>query len=413
MRIAVLALDTRGGVQPYIALAVGLRAAGHDVVMVTHEDAAVGVTAHGIAAVPLAGRSEDVVRELGVADMNRIDRLRLMRTMTREPVGDQARQALDGCADADVVTAGVGGSGIGMPLAEKLGRPFVEAHLQPIGPPTAAFPGPMLPHVPRWTGAAGVRLSHRVSALQLRVMVGSGGREVREALGLPPRPAPRAPGLPVLYGYSRYVVPVPPEWGPERHVTGYWTLRDGDDWTPPRELTAFLAAGPAPVCVGFGSMVGQDPAGLAALVVEAVRGAGTRVVLLSGWGGLRAVTGDDVLVLEQAPHDWLFPRCAAVVHHGGAGTTGAAVRAGVPAVVVPFGADQPFWASRVAALGTGPAPVPRRQLTAGRLAGALYEAADPGMRHRATTIGEQVRAEDGVGVAVGHYTALAERLHPS
>ena len=157
-------------------------------------------------------------------------------------------------------------------------------------------------------------------------------------------------------------------------------------------------------------MVGADPAGLAALVTAAVRRAGMRAILLSGWGGLADVAaGDDIVMLDQAPHDWLFPRCAAVVHHGGAGTTGAAVRAGVPAVVVPFGMDQPFWASRVAALGTSPAPIPRPRLTATALATALRLTAAPHLRDRAAEIGNRVRAEDGIAAAVGHYNALADR----
>lgn len=415
MHIALLALDTRGGVQPYTALALGLRDAGHDVRMVVHADAAPGIAARGLAVVPLTGLSEEVARENGVAEMNPVRRTLFMRRMVGEVVGEQTRQALDGCADADLFVAGVGGSPLGTGVAEKLGRPFVTAHLQPIGPPTGAFPGPLVPRVPRWTGGAGTRLSHRLSALGIGMLLGPAAKQVRGVLGLPARPAPAAPGLPALYGYSPVVVPLPPEWGPARHVTGYWMLPDGESWTPPAALAAFLAAGPPPVCIGFGSMVGDDPAALTALVRDAARRAGTRTVLLSGWGGLDAVgpPSDDLLVLDQAPHDWLFPRCAAVVHHGGAGTTGAGLRAGVPSVLVPFGMDQPFWATRVVALGAGPAPVPRRRLTAEALADALRATTDPGMRRRAADVGTAIRAEDGVGNAVAHLDALAARLSRS
>jgi UDP:flavonoid glycosyltransferase YjiC (YdhE family) len=411
MHIALLALDTRGGVQPYTALALGLRDAGHDVRMVVHADAAPGIAARGITAVPLIGRAEEVARESGAAEMGPLRRTRFMRRMVDEVVGEQTRQALDGSADADLLVAGVGGSALGRGVAEKLGRPFVEAHLQPIGPSTSAFPGPLVPRVPGWTGAPGVRLSHRLSALGIDLLVGPAAKRVRAELGLPARPAPVALGLPALYGYSPVVVPQPPEWGPDRHVTGYWTLPDGEGWTPPAELTAFLAAGPPPVCIGFGSMVGDDPAALSALVRDAARRAGMRAVLLSGWGGLDAAapSSDDLLVLDQAPHDWLFPRCAAVVHHGGAGTTGAGLRAGVPSVLVPFGMDQPFWASRVVALGVGPAPVPRRRLTAEALAAALRATTDREMRARAADIGTAIRAEDGVGRAVAHLGAIAAR----
>jgi len=131
-------------------------------------------------------------------------------------------------------------------------------------------------------------------------------------------------------------------------------------------------------------------------------------VVLTGWGGLGAMDGDDVLVLPSAPHAWLFPRVDAVVHHGGAGTTGAGLRAGVPSIVVPFGVDQPFWGSRVHALGAGPAPIPRRTLTRGALAAALRTAvADPGMRAAAARIGDLLRAEDGVATAVAAIEELA------
>ncbi len=413
MRIAVIALDTRGGVQPYLALALGLQQAGHTVRMLAPADAAPGISARGVEAVGLSGPGEEEVRHAGgVAEMSPRARNRLMRARGVQ-TGRSAQEALEACADVDLLTGGVGGMVVGVGVAEKLGRPFVEAHLQPLGPPTAAFPGPLVA-LPGWLGAPGRRLSHRLTARAVDLMLGASTRYARTAvLGLPARPAPPRPGLPVLYGFSPLVVPKPREWGTERQITGYWMLRDGESWNPPTALTAFLEAGPPPVAVGFGSMVGRDPAGLARLVVDAARSAGVRAVLLSGWGGLATdrFAGDDVLALDQAPHDWLFPRCAAVVHHGGAGTTGAALAAGVPAVVVPFGVDQPFWASRVVALGCGPTPVPRRRLTATALATALRAAVtDDTMRERAATLGRQIRAEDGVSAAVGRFDALATQL---
>jgi UDP:flavonoid glycosyltransferase YjiC (YdhE family) len=162
------------------------------------------------------------------------------------------------------------------------------------------------------------------------------------------------------------------------------------------------------VSVGFGSMASEDPAAVTALVRGAARDAGVRLVLRAGWGGLAPGSDDaDVCAAEAMPHEWLFPRVAAVVHHGGAGTTGAGLRAGVPAVVVPFAMDQPFWGSRVAALGVGPTPVPRAKLTRPALAVALREAVtDRGMRARASALGALLRAEDGVGRAVSRLEAV-------
>jgi UDP:flavonoid glycosyltransferase YjiC (YdhE family) len=166
------------------------------------------------------------------------------------------------------------------------------------------------------------------------------------------------------------------------------------------------------VGIGFGSMVTDDPEAVTTLVRGAVRSAGVRAVLVTGWGGLTSLSNaDDVFVAETLPYDWLFPRVAAVVHHGGAGTTGLALQAGVPAIVVPFTVDQPFWGSRVAALGVGPTPIPRKRLTKERLADALRRTvADEAMRARAAALGERIRAEDGVAEAVQIFGRFAATL---
>jgi sterol 3beta-glucosyltransferase len=179
---------------------------------------------------------------------------------------------------------------------------------------------------------------------------------------------------------------------------------------PPAALVDFLAAGPPPVCIGFGSMSSRDPEKLSDVVLRAVRRARVRAVLLSGWGGLADLSGDDVFVAAEAPHDWLYPQMDAVVHHGGAGTTGASFTAGVPAVVVPFAVDQPFWASRVAALGVGPTPIPRKRLTEQNLGDALRASTtEEALTRRAAELGAPIRAEDGVAAAVRHLEALLNR----
>lgn len=138
------------------------------------------------------------------------------------------------------------------------------------------------------------------------------------------------------------------------------------------------------------------------LILSALAEAGQRGIILSGWAGLqRADVPDTMFMLDSAPFSWLFSRVAAVVHHGGAGTTSAGLRAGVPSLVIPFFGDQPFWGQRVAALGAGPDPIPRKKLTAGRLAQAIRRmVSDRGMHERAARVGERIRAEDGVARAV-------------
>ena len=185
-------------------------------------------------------------------------------------------------------------------------------------------------------------------------------------------------------------------------VTGYWQIQTDPAWVPPDGLEAFLAAGSPVVSIGFGSMGSRDATKLLGVVTNALAQIGARAVLLGGAIGLgQSAQGSTVFACPDVPHDWLFSRVDAVVHHGGAGTTGAALTAGVPAVIVPFAVDQPFWAHRAAQLGVSPAAIPRRQLTADRLARALRTClTDRPMRDRARALGQRLRAEDGVGMAV-------------
>lgn len=213
-------------------------------------------------------------------------------------------------------------------------------------------------------------------------------------------------GWPISLGYSPAVVPGPKDWPDSVEVVGYWWPPMSPGWRPSPALGDFLAAGPPPVFIGFGSMgvgVGEQ---LGDVVTEAVRRAGVRAVVQAGWADVSAA-GDDVLLLADVPHEWLFPRVAAAVHHAGAGTTGASLRAGLPAVTVPFLADQPFWAERIHQLGAGPAPIPFAELTEDRLAAAIRAAVDhPRHRLRATELAGRLEREDGAAAVLARVEQL-------
>jgi sterol 3beta-glucosyltransferase len=208
--------------------------------------------------------------------------------------------------------------------------------------------------------------------------------------------------VPVLYGYSAQVLPHPEDWDVSQHVTGYWFLEPPTAWEPPKDLVHFLNAGPPPVYIGFGSMSSKKSEATADLVLQALARTGLRGVMYAGWGGLKKEQlPETVFMSDSIPHTWLFPRMAAVVHHGGVGTTAAGLAAGIPSIITPFFADQPFWGKQVYELGVGPKPIPHKRLTVDKLTEALDRViTDIEMRKKAATLGECIRAENGIVKAV-------------
>lgn len=412
MRITLPTTGSRGDVQPYVALGRGLQALGHRVRLATHSDFEGLARKHGLDFFPIEGSGEALQSTPAGARMLQAgaNPFRFMREFTRlrKPiVRDLMERCRQACLDADLILLSPTALLVSLSVAEKLGVPPCWTALQPTTP-TRYLTNPFFPPAPGWLPGEGVYnlLTHVLTGETLwQLMRSTINQARREVLGLPPLPflGPVAQTLGKqtrLYGFSPVVVPPPPDWGPEHHVTGFWVL-DEPAYRPPAELLAFLEAGPPPVCIGFGSNHNTDPGGVTRLVLRALELAGQRGVLLTGWAGLEEVRSERVFAATSVPHEWLFPRMAAVVHHGGAGTTGAALRSGVPSLAVPFMADQPFWARRAFELGVGPRPIPRKRLTAEGLAVALRAAVgDRRLRERAAQVGAQLRAEDGVARAV-------------
>lgn len=207
---------------------------------------------------------------------------------------------------------------------------------------------------------------------------------------------------PLLLACSPTVISRPDDWfEPYIHIPGYFFLDTPDTYQPPATLADFLADGAPPVCVTFGSMIHRDAERIYGALLDVIDQTGNRAVFLTGWGVLQeSLLPENIFVTESVPHDWLFPCCKAVVHHGGAGTTAAGLRAGIPNIVVSFAADQPFWGQRVHAIGAGPRPIPVRKLTANRLSAALVRADAEAIRNSAQAAGRSIRMEGGVGQAV-------------
>jgi sterol 3beta-glucosyltransferase len=419
MRIALFTIGGRGDTQPFVALAVRLRQAGHRVTLAARPDFADLAAEYDVEFAPLGQPYQPFIT--GAAASSALGGGHLLHQLR---YGLAQRRYFSDHLNQDAWRAAQSAEAIlykyswitGYTLAEQLGIPCAAAMFFPLTP-TRAFPtfligrgidrGPLLNRL-MWS------LSEQVVWQLLR----PDDTKLRRELGLHPLPffGPLArqqrEEMPVYYAYSPTVLPRPADWPDRVQVTGYWSLDPPPEWQPPAELLHFLQAGPPPVSIGFGSMASRDAQATLDLVLQALKVSGQRGVLLSGWAGLGEgrTLPDFVFQAESLPHRWLFPRMAAVVHHGGAGTTGAALRSGVPSVLTPLAADQPSWARLVSALGAGPAPLPFQTLTAQRLAQAIREAVtNAAMQQRATELSRQIQAEDGVGQTVEHFLRYVGR----
>lgn len=412
MRVLIHALGSRGDVQPYLALALGLLGRGHEAELAAPEPFASFVAERNVPFAPLPGEflalldsPEGKAAVAGGQGFGAgLKLLKRVRPLMRRLLDDEWAAARRFGPDILVHHP----KSLAAPhIAERLGIPAVLASPLPGFTPTAAFPSPLIP-----VASLGPlnRASHQLAMKGGAALFGRTLSEWRRrSLGLEGRRA-RLASRPVLYAYSRHVVPAPPDWGEDALVSGYWFLDDPGDWRPSPALARFLAAGDKPVYVGFGSMPGLDPDRLARLAVEALARAGKRGLLATGGGALALSDAPPhVHVVSGAPHDRLFPRMSAALHHGGAGTTGASLRAGLPTMICPFFGDQRFWGRRVAALGAGPAPLDRRRLTVEALAAAFRATDDPAMRRRAGEIGAGIARENGVAAAVTFLERCAPR----
>lgn len=410
MKITITTVGSRGDVQPYVALGRGLAEVGHDVTLVVDQLFESFVHQNGLgfarlAADPMKPLEVDI-RELG---NNPVKVFNWMATFVEEIGSEYFETYLEANRGTDLMIFSSIAAMAGLHIGAKLNVPMLSSTLQPVVP-TRAYPysaGMILPGWVPFLGAINKTSYELFNRVFYRMLYKVLNRDRERVLGLPALPwklyrSFDLKAYPMLHGFSRHVIPKPADYNQNQIFTGYWFLDQESDWQPPAELQAFLASDPKPVYIGFGSMVDKEAEALTRLVVEALEISGQRAILLGGWTNLGSEgLPDTILKVEHVPHEWLFPRVSAVVHHGGAGTTAASLRSGSPTVVVPFFADQPFWGWRVEKLGAGPKPIPRLKLTAEKLAAAITRAVtDPQINYRAAELGEKIRAEDGVANAV-------------
>lgn len=419
MNILIFTFGSRGDVQPYVALGAALRNSGHTVTLSTGQGFDDMIEAHGLIAAPSTINYRALIDtpEALAAFRTMSGKFRAMHAF-KDIVRKQFEEMWQLSRDLrpDLLIYHPKGF-LAQDIAEALGAIAVPTTLQPSYVPTVAFANPFLPFSD--IGAFGNKLTHHfIDRLTFWAQSMIIGRWRQNRLGLGNGTSmrdffsgyhPNHLMVPRLHGYSGVLVPRPHDWTEREHITGYWFLEpESSEWQPPEDLRRFLSDGPAPVYVGFGSMPAEDVKAQTSIVIEALRKAGARGILAAGWGGLQApaAPSESIHFIEGAPHGWLFQRCAAVVHHGGAGTTHEGLRWGRPSVICPLGVDQPYWGRRVNALGAGPTPLPQKRLNSRDLAQAISEALRPEMAARAAELGAAIRAEAGPATAAAVLSAL-------
>lgn len=408
MKFVVVTYGTEGDTRPLAALARALIDAGHTAHLLA-DAATLGAGELRVPATPLPGDVKSAIQaSAGLVGRGGgfADTAKTLASIANANSEAWLRATVAAGENCDAVILSGLASFVGLSAAEFFGVPGIGAGLIPIVP-TREFASPFLR--PGLAPRAFNRASHRlVNGVLWRAFREATNAARATVCGLPARRAVWD-GHPMLFGVSPSLLPRPADWPASAQVCGQWLTPTTADWSPPPALGEFLAAGPPPIYVGFGSMAGFERRSLLSEIVAAV--AGRRALFYPGWSG---VTGGDLPanfhVVGDTPHTWLFPRTSLVIHHGGAGTAHSAARAGVPSVVAPFAGDQFFWADRLRRAGVAPPAVPARDLRAQTLGGAIASAEDDRTRARATILGAEMRAEDGLRTTVAAITAM---LHPS
>ncbi len=405
MRITMICIGSTGDVRPYIVLGRELKRRGHDVKIAAFDTFEAAVLKEGMRFHPISGDVRDFMANIMNKGANGVAFLRQVRNSLVDIIDPFLEDLEAACDDAEALIATFFGQ-IFQSLAEVRHIPYIQTHYYPMDrnktTPIAAAPGQRV-------GKAWNNMTYPVGYLLISILEKYYLSDWRKARGMAPRKLKSKPNyelnghtVPVVYAMSPLLMPRPVDWGANIHMTGFW-LDDqaAVDYEPEPELQAFLDAGEPPIYIGFGSMVSGDMGETLNIVLEAIRRSGVRAIVAKGWGDMEIPDMPNVYAAGFVPHDWLFTKVKAVVHHGGAGTTAAGILAGKPTLIIPFGGDQPFWGNRVRQLGVGPKPIARDRLTARRLANAItLLVGTKSYQVAARELGQRLKNEDGEVLAV-------------
>ncbi|KAB8232852.1 UDP-glucose:sterol glycosyltransferase [Aspergillus alliaceus] len=411
LRITCLTIGSRGDVQPYIALCKGLLAEGHRPKIATHAEFEPWVRQHGIDFAPVDGDPAELMRICVENGMFTYSFLKEASTKFRGWIDDLLSSAWASCQDSDLLIESPSAMA-GIHIAEALRIPYFRAFTMP-WTRTRAYPHAFAVPENKMGGAYNYLTYVMFDTVFWKAIAGQVNRWRKKQLGLKATTLDKMQPnkVPFLYNYSPSVVAPPLDYPDWIRITGYWFLSEGSNWTPPTELLDFIHRARSDskkiVYIGFGSIVVSDPSALTRTVVESVQKADVRCILSKGWsdrlGDPASAKSEiplppEIFQIQSAPHDWLFSQIDAAAHHGGAGTTGASLRAGLPTIVKPFFGDQFFFGTRVEDLGVG---ICMKKLNVSVFSRALWEAThSERMIVKARELGAQIRSENGVDTAI-------------
>lgn len=406
MRISMVAIGSTGDVRPYVLLGKELKKRGHEVTIVCFDMTEKMVTEAGLNFAPLAGSVKDIFMAVMTPGTNGFTFLPKFKNALLDDLPQFLHTLEEGCKDAEAIICTFFGSVV-YSIAEKHNIPCIQTHYF-LMDYNDMFPITTAPGLK--VGKAWNKVSYKMGYALINTLEWHYLSDWRSEEGMKSKKISMSPDyyinghkIPVLYAISPLLVPRAPEWDEHIHMTGFWTDPEPCEYEPEPSLVRFLEEGEKPVYIGFGSMVSGDMGQTLDIVLKAVAASGVRAIIGRGWGGGAldaALSNPNVYVADYIPHDWLFSRVSAVVHHGGAGTTAAGVLACKPTLVVPFGGDQPFWGQRIYDLGIGPKPIKRENLTVEKLADALIKLTHtPRFNVAVSEIGERMKYENGTLLA--------------
>lgn len=404
MNITILTYGSRGDVQPFLPLSVELNKRGHKVTIAAPIRFKNLIEEYKINFYPLAGDPEDLSRKLNDVGFNFIKQTQAMATHAIEIGADVFRQTEIACQDADLIIHTFAHAIGGHALAREKNIPDIHIQTFPMFTPTGDYPNVTMPNFGnRFIN----RLTHIFSAKSFFLSAKIGFEYIRRKAGLPKRKLffpfdenPLHSLTPILCAWSPTFLLPSSDFAARVHVTGCYFFPLNNSYSPTPELDSFLKNGKPPICISFGSMVNKDAKRIDEIIRQSLKQTNNRGIILSGWSDVKRESTNDLLYIESIPHDWLLPKCKMIIHHGGAGTTSAGLRAGIPTIVIPFTGDQPFWGNQIFKMGVGVKPILVKNLSVDKLVESIVGAESEVIRKQSQVVGQKIRSERGVDEAV-------------